>query len=115
MGKKRQNQTSVSGFFNKIPKISFNENEAKPSTSKQMISPNLATKTSPIKTIENFEILGELPANLLPDIGENPHQPNISFKKTLYGGKIRSFNYKWFSEFHWLHYNEAQDKVYCFN
>jgi len=64
MGKKRQNQTSVSGFFNKIPKISFNENEAKPSTSKQMISPNLATKTSPIKTIENFEILGELPANL---------------------------------------------------
>ena len=51
----------------------------------------------------------------LPDISDKPHQPNITFKKTTIAGKTRSFQYKWFTEYPWLHYSEAQDKAYCFN
>ena len=50
----------------------------------------------------------------LPEIGEKPHQPDISFKKSVIAGTSRNFHYKWFSEFNCLHFNEAEDKVYCF-
>lgn len=53
-------------------------------------------------------------AKYLPDIGEKPHQPKIMFKKTKIFGTLRSFAYKWFLEFPWLHYSEADDKAYCF-
>ena len=47
-------------------------------------------------------------------IGNAPNQPNIVFKKTSFSGKVRNFQYKWFQDFPWLHYNEAEDKAYCF-
>ena len=50
----------------------------------------------------------------LQEIGEKPNQPNIQFKKSLISGKMRNFQYKWFIEFPWLHYNESEDKAYCF-
>ena len=57
----------------------------------------------------------EIEVKILPEIGEKPHQPNITFKKSLLFGTQRNFQYKWFSQFKWLHYNEALDKAYCFS
>ena len=52
----------------------------------------------------------------LASIGDEPNQPNSSFpfKKRVIGGTNRNFQHKWFSEFPWLHYNEKEDKVFCF-
>ena len=47
-------------------------------------------------------------------IGNSPLQPNISFMKTDFSGKLRNFQYKWFSDFSWLDYNEVEDRAYCF-
>ena len=52
----------------------------------------------------------------LPNIGENPHQPDRSFEfpKRDFSGRKRNFQHEWFTKFSWLHYDEAQDKAYCF-
>lgn len=47
----------------------------------------------------------------LPDIGDKPHQPDISFsfKKREIAGFKRNFQHKWFTEYPWIHYNESED------
>ena len=59
----------------------------------------------------------EKKAKILPNIGDQPHQPNSSFqfKKTDFSGKKRSFQHEWFTTYPWLHYCETEDKAYCFN
>ena len=54
-------------------------------------------------------------AKYLPDLGNEPNQPKIVFKKSKIAGVFRCFVYKWFLEYPWLHYNEAEDRVYCFH
>ena len=57
-------------------------------------------------------------ANLiLPEIPPEPHQPlSYKFPKRAYGQKkvvYCSFQSQWFSTWNFLHYNEAEDAVYC--
>ena len=59
----------------------------------------------------------EKSAKSLPENGDKPHQPNsnFKFKKREISGQNRYFQHKWFSEFPWIHYNESEDKAYCFH
>ena len=52
----------------------------------------------------------------MPNIGDKPHQPASSFlfPKSKIGSQNRNFQHKWFDRFPWIHYNESEDKVYCF-
>ena len=52
------------------------------------------------------------------DIPDKPHQPSASYKfpKRTFGQKkpvSRSFQPAWFSQWPFLHYNEANDVAYC--
>lgn len=43
------------------------------------------------------------------------NQPkNITFPKTLFGNKERSFNTSWYFKFPWIHYDVTSDAVFCF-
>ena len=52
-----------------------------------------------------------------PDLPEEPHQPvAFTFPKREYGKTIKvrcSFQRQWFRVWPFLHYDEAQDVVYC--
>ena len=50
----------------------------------------------------------------LQEIGDFPHQPNYDYKFPKRPNHMRRFQHKWFFEFDWLHYNEAEDNVYCY-
>ena len=54
----------------------------------------------------------------LPKLPEEPHQPvNFNFPERSFGQKKHehcSFQGKWFSKWHWLHYDEAKDAIFCF-
>ena len=52
----------------------------------------------------------------LPEIGDEPHQPNISFPKREFGKTNivkRSFQWQWFSKWKWLHYDIERDLAFC--
>ena len=52
----------------------------------------------------------------LPEIGDKPHQPNISFPKREFGKTNtvkRSFQWQWFSKWQWLHYDIERDLAFC--
>ena len=54
----------------------------------------------------------------IPDLPDSPNQPtNYDFLKKLFGKKTvvaRSFQATWFCTWKWLHYDELNDKAYCF-
>ena len=52
----------------------------------------------------------------LPIIEDTPHQPKRSFQfpRRDFSGRIRGFMHEWFTKFSWLHYDEAEDRAYCF-
>jgi hypothetical protein len=47
-------------------------------------------------------------------IPENPHQPQLSFPQRTFGKQQRAFCSSWYSKYPWLHYQEADDSVFCF-
>ncbi len=51
------------------------------------------------------------------DVPDEPHQPlTFTFPKCSFGRKspvMRSFQPAWFSQWPFLHYDEAKDVVYC--
>ncbi len=54
----------------------------------------------------------------VPDLPDKPHHPSCSFNfpKRVYGLKAMtscSFKHHWFKSWPFLHYNEAQDVVFC--
>ena len=50
-----------------------------------------------------------------PDTGDTPNQPrNLSFPKSLIGGRKRSFQPSWFDRWTWLHYVTSLDSAFCF-
>ena len=52
----------------------------------------------------------------LPEIGDELHQPNISFPKREFGKTNivkRSFQWQWFSKWKWLHYDIERDLAFC--
>ena len=53
-----------------------------------------------------------------PDIPSAPHQPrSITFPKRSFGKKtiaLRAFQASWFSTWKWIHYDETNDKAFCF-
>ncbi len=55
--------------------------------------------------------------NVFPELPYQPNQPKtIEFPKRAYGKKVIvkcSFQSRWFSLWPFLHYNEAEDVVYC--
>ena len=54
----------------------------------------------------------------IPDLPDSPNQPtSYSFPKKSFGKKTvveRSFQAAWFQTWRWLHYDETNDKAYCF-
>ncbi len=51
----------------------------------------------------------------IPEIPEKAHQPFLKFPKRTFGEQQRAFCSSWYAKFPWLHYQEGQDKVYCFH
>ncbi len=52
----------------------------------------------------------------IPEIPESAHQPFLrSFPKRTFGKQQRSFCSAWYAKFPWLHYQEGEDKAYCFH
>ena len=54
----------------------------------------------------------------LPEVSNTPHQPGSGFKfpKRSFGKKSvvsRAFQLSWFKRWPFLHYDEANDVVYC--
>ena len=50
-----------------------------------------------------------------PYIGDTPNQPrNLSFTKSLFGGRKRSFRPSRFDRWAWLHYITSLDSAFCF-
>ena len=53
-----------------------------------------------------------------PIVGDAPNQPSNSvFPMHQFGQKKtvkRAFNPKWFSSWHWLHYDSSQDRSFCY-
>ena len=53
-----------------------------------------------------------------PDISSAPHQPtSFAFPKRSFGKKVvalRAFQASWFSTWKWIHYDETNDKAFCF-
>ena len=49
-------------------------------------------------------------------VAEKPCLPSsfFSFPKTGFGKQNRSFQYRWFTEFSWLDYDEVNNSVTCF-
>ena len=52
------------------------------------------------------------------NLGDAPNQPsNSAFPMRQFGQKKtvkRAFNPKWFSSWHWLHYDSSQDRSFCY-
>ena len=88
----------------------------KPSSSREK-SESISTKeVSKTEEEQKDPSLKEKVTKILPIIGNSPNQPdsNFVFKISNFGGRNRSFQHEWFSKFPWLHYNEEEDKAYCF-
>ena len=52
----------------------------------------------------------------ISEIPEKAHQPFVSrFPKRTLGKQQRAFCSAWYAKFPWLHYQEGEDKVYCFH
>ena len=50
----------------------------------------------------------------LPEIPDCPHQPtDFKFPKRAFGKAMRSCQSTWFKEFTFLHYDEANDLLFC--
>ena len=53
---------------------------------------------------------------MVASVPEKPHQPtNLTFPKRSFGqkGVLRCFQSSWFTQWPFLHYDEAQDVTYC--
>ena len=50
-----------------------------------------------------------------PDIPALPHQPSVhfAFPKRSFDKQSCSFQRSWFTQWKFLHYNEANDTVFC--
>ena len=50
-----------------------------------------------------------------PDIPSAPHQPrSITLPKQSFGKKTIVFQASWFTMWKWIHYNEMNNKAFCF-
>ena len=50
----------------------------------------------------------------LPEISNCPHQPtDFKFRKHAFGKAMRSCQPSWFKQFTFLHYDEANDLLFC--
>ena len=51
------------------------------------------------------------------DVGDKPNQPSsFNFPKRKFGATkpvFRSFQSSWFNKWPWLHYDQAEDRVFC--
>ena len=69
-------------------------------------------------TLSIVNCAGGMASSDSPASEEGPHQPrSLSFPSRQFGKtKIvsRSFQSKWFDQYQWLHYDEAQDAAYCY-
>ena len=67
---------------------------------------------------ECHKIAGSSSKVALPNLPEKPHQNvNFSFPKRQYGrnNPVKcSFKTSWFASWPFLHYNEADDTVFCY-
>ena len=63
-------------------------------------------------------LLFDMATASFPDIYSVPHQPtNITFPKRSFGKKVVAlctFQASWFSTWKWIHYDETNDKAFCF-
>lgn len=54
----------------------------------------------------------------IPDVGDAPHQPkNFKFPRRSFGKanvSTRPFQENWFSDHRWIHYDESNDKAFCY-
>ena len=96
-------QKKISDLFSREPKASSSGQS------------NFASNESAPKSEQVLLMKNEERAKKLPKIGDKPYQPNISFKKREFSGFKRNFQYKWFADFPWIHYNELEDIAYCFH
>ena len=56
-----------------------------------------------------------VPTDHVPEIPDRAHQPFLKFPKRTFGNQQRAFCSSWYAKFPWLHYQEGEDKVYCFH
>ena len=62
--------------------------------------------------------MANLTSMTIPDLSDEPHHPPCSFNfpKRAYGQKVTTscnFKHHWFVSWPFLHYDEAQDVVFC--
>ena len=50
----------------------------------------------------------------LASLGAPPSRPVVDFPPTVFSGKKRSFNLKWYEEFEWLEYSISRDAAFCY-
>ena len=50
----------------------------------------------------------------LASLGAPPSRPVVDFPPTVFSGKKRSFNPKWYEEFEWLEYSISRDAAFCY-
>ena len=77
---------------------------------------NQTEKTTPIQSQSNEHTSNKTsaPAPSVPQPKPSHPSSSFTFPKRSYGSQNRSCHPQWFSEHHWLYYNEVNDSVTCF-
>ena len=106
--KKAKAQEGIKKYFLK-PVVNNPPNNAAAST-------NQTEKTKPIQSQSNEHTSNETSAPAPSVLQLKPNHPSSSFifPKRKCGSQNRSCQPQWFSEHHWLDYNEVNDSVTCF-